>query len=587
MGSVRITVGMGSCGIASGAGKIYNLLRREIKRKGIKNIEVEKTGCLGICKYEPIVEVYKDGNRITYIHVKKEDVPKIINSTKSNEVVKECVINTENNNITGDNFYKSQTRTVLNNCGFINPENIEEYGNYDALRKVLTSMTKEEVIKEIKESNLRGRGGAGFKTGLKWELAYNSIDDTKYVCCNADEGDPGAFMDRAILEGDPHSVIEAMIIAAYAVSANHGFIYVRAEYPLAVQRLKIAIKQAREKNFLGKNIMGTDFSYDLKIRLGAGAFVCGEETALMASIEGKRGEPKKRPPFPTTRGLYNKPTLLNNVETYANVPKIILKGSRWFNQIGTERSKGTKVFALGGNINNTGLVEVPIGTSLKEIIYNIGGGIPNNKKFKAAQTGGPSGGCIPESLIDINMDYENLTEIGSMMGSGGLIVMDEDTCMVDIAKFFLKFTVDESCGKCVPCRIGTKRVYEILDNITTGKASIEDLKLLEELSHHIKNASFCGLGQAATSPVLSTMKFFHDEYIEHIQNKRCPAGVCKDLITFKIDKEKCKRCGACARNCPVKAIVGNRDIPYEIRQEICVKCGACKRNCKFNAIDIV
>jgi NADP-reducing hydrogenase subunit HndC len=587
---MRITVGMGSCGIASGAGVIYDNIISEVRRRKIKNIEVVKVGCIGICKYEPIVEIYNDDKRTTYINVKKEDISKLIEDGINNTVTKELVINTLNNNITEDNFYNKQTRIVLDNCGLIDPENINEYINrkgYEALRKVLTSMNGNEVIEEIKKSGLRGRGGAGFRTGIKWEMAYQSINDMKYVCCNADEGDPGAFMDRAILEGDPHSVIEAMIIAAYTIGAKEGYIYVRAEYPLAVERLKMAIKQAKEKNFLGKNIMGTDFSFDLDIRLGAGAFVCGEETALMASIEGKRGEPKLRPPFPTTSGLFNKPTLLNNVETYANVAKIILNGSSWFSTIGTENSKGTKVFALGGKINTTGLVEVPIGTSLKTIIYDIGGGIPGNKQFKAAQTGGPSGGCIPASLIDIKMDYEDLINIGSMMGSGGLIIMDEDTCMVDIAKFFLNFTVDESCGKCIPCRIGTQKVYEMLCNITEGKLKTEDLQVLEELSYHVKSTSFCGLGQSATNPVLSTLRYFKDEYVDHIENKKCAAKVCKNLIKYEIDKNKCVGCGLCARNCPVNAISGELKQPYEIDQSKCIKCGACMRSCKIKAINLV
>lgn len=585
MSDIRITVGMGSCGIASGANEVYNQISTEIKNKNLNNITLAKVGCIGICRYEPIVEVFQNNKRITYINVKAEDIPKILESAINGEVLNDIAINTAENNILNDAFYSKQTRIVLNECGSVDPENIEEYGEYKALIKVLSEYSREKVIEEVKNSGLRGRGGAGFKTGLKWELAHNSKSDKKYVCCNADEGDPGAFMDRAILEGNPHSVIEAMAIAAYAIGSNEGYIYVRAEYPLAVERLKTAIKQALAKGYLGKNIMNKNFDFDLKIRLGAGAFVCGEETALMESIEGKRGEPKSRPPYPVEKGLYDKPTILNNVETYANISKIILNGSDWFNKIGTEKSKGTKVFALGGKINNTGLVEVPIGTSLKEIVYEIGGGIPNNKKFKAAQTGGPSGGCIPESLIDIKMDYENLSEIGSMMGSGGLIIMDEDTCMVDIAKFFLKFTVEESCGKCTPCRIGTKRVYEILDRITNGRGELEDLELLEELSLHIKSTSFCGLGQSAPNPVLSTMNYFNDEYIEHIKDKKCRAGVCKKLLKYKIDESKCKNCGACAKNCPVKAIDKNVRDFYEINQEKCIKCGLCYSNCKFNAID--
>ena len=583
MSDIRITVGMGSCGIASGANVIYNLLEEGLKE--FNNIKLSKVGCIGICKYEPIVEVFKDDKRTTYINVKKEDIARIIDSINKKIILEDITVKTDGNNILNDKFYSNQTRIVLGECGNINPENINEYGEYEALNKVLSEYSREKIIEEVKLSKLRGRGGAGFKTGLKWEFAYNSKSDKKYVCCNADEGDPGAFMDRAILEGNPHSVIEAMAIAAYAIGADEGYIYVRAEYPLAVERLKIAIKQAKDKGYLGNNIMGKNFNFDLKIRLGAGAFVCGEETALMESIEGKRGEPKTRPPYPVEKGLFDKPTLLNNVETYANIPKIILNGSSWFNKIGTETSGGTKVFALGGKINNTGLVEVPIGTSLKEIVYEIGNGIPNNKKFKAAQTGGPSGGCIPESLIDINMDYENLISIGSMMGSGGLIIMDEDTCMVDIAKFFLKFTVEESCGKCTPCRIGTKRVYEILDKITMGRAEPYDLVLLEELSHHIKDTSFCGLGQSATNPILSTMKYFKDEYDEHVINKKCRAKVCKKLVNYVINESNCKDCGVCFRNCPVKAIDKNVRNFYEVDQEKCIKCGLCYSNCKFNAID--
>ena len=588
MNNIRITVGMGSCGIASGAQTIYDALNKGISAKKVKHAAVYKTGCIGICKYEPIVEVYKNNKRTTYINVKVEDVKKIIDiDLIGNKVLTDCAINNVNHSIIDEEFYSRQTRIALKNCGSVDPTNIEEYikyKGYKALKKVLSSMSSETVIDEVKKSGLRGRGGAGFKTGMKWELAYKSVSEVKYVCCNADEGDPGAFMDRAILEGDPHSVIEAMIIAAYAIGSKHGYIYVRAEYPLAVERLKIAIDQAKKHNFIGKKILGTDFSFELEIRLGAGAFVCGEETALIASIEGKRGEPRLRPPFPTTSGLFNQPTLLNNVETYANIPKIILEGSSWFNKIGTENSKGTKVFALGGKINTTGLVEVPIGTSLNEIIYNIGGGIPNQKKFKAAQTGGPSGGCIPASHIDIKMDYETLSEIGSMMGSGGLIIMDEDTCMVDIAKFFLDFTVDESCGKCIPCRLGTKKVYDMLCDITDGKFKVEDLSKLKDLAMHVKTTSFCGLGQSATNPVISTLRYFEDEYLEHIQTKKCRAKVCKNLLTYTIEKDKCAGCSMCAKNCPVNAIKGEIKHPYEINQELCIKCGTCINNCKFSAI---
>ena len=485
------------------------------------------------------------------------------------------------------NFYAKQHRVALRNCGVINPENIDEYiavDGYAALGKVLTEMTPQQVIDEILASGLRGRGGAGFPTGRKWSFAAVNEADQKYVCCNADEGDPGAFMDRSILEGDPHVVLEAMAIAGYAIGASQGYIYVRAEYPIAVHRLQIAIKQAREYGLLGKDIFGTGFNFDIDLRLGAGAFVCGEETALMTSIEGHRGEPRPRPPFPALKGLFQKPTILNNVETYANVPQIILKGAEWFASMGTEKSKGTKVFALGGKINNTGLVEVPMGTTLREIIEEIGGGIPNGKKFKAAQTGGPSGGCIPAEHLDVPIDYDNLIAIGSMMGSGGLIVMDEDTCMVDIAKFFLEFTVDESCGKCTPCRVGTKRMYEILDKITRGEATMEDLDKLEELCYYVKNNALCGLGQTAPNPILSTLRYFRDEYIAHIQDKTCPAGVCKHLMKYTIDPDKCKGCTLCARNCPVGAISGTVKKPHVIDGSKCIKCGACMEKCRFGAI---
>ncbi|MGN0557783.1 MAG: NADH-ubiquinone oxidoreductase-F iron-sulfur binding region domain-containing protein, partial [Acutalibacteraceae bacterium] len=484
-------------------------------------------------------------------------------------------------------FYKKQKRVALRNCGVINPENIEEYiarEGYKALNKVLTEMKPADVIQTILDSGLRGRGGGGFPTGLKWKLAAGNQADQKYVCCNADEGDPGAFMDRSVLEGDPHVVLEAMSIAGYAIGATQGYIYVRAEYPIAVHRLEIAIKQAREYGMLGKDIFGTGFDFDIELRLGAGAFVCGEETALMTSIEGNRGEPRPRPPYPAVKGLFKKPTILNNVETYANIPQIILKGADWFASMGTEKSKGTKVFALGGKIKHTGLVEIPMGTTLREVIEEIGGGIPNGKKFKAAQTGGPSGGCIPAEHFDIPIDYDNLISIGSMMGSGGLIVMDEDTCMVDIAKFFLEFTVDESCGKCTPCRVGTKRLLEILTKITNGQGTLEDIDKLETLCHYIKENSLCGLGQTAPNPVLSTLRYFRDEYIAHVTEKRCPAGVCKKLLSYSIDADKCKGCTACARQCPVGAISGSVKTPHVIDQSKCIKCGACMAKCKFGAI---
>ncbi len=583
---VRISVGLGTCGISAGARDVYELLKEEIKSKNL-DIDVFPTGCIGLCKYEPIVEVYKNGKRITYINVDSEKLFKIINEhVMKDTIVKEYLINENILSILEDPFIKKQVRVALKNCGNINPEDINDYikkDGYYALYKVLTEMTKDEVIEEIKKSKLRGRGGAGFSTGLKWELTRKEIADYKYVCCNADEGDPGAFMDRALLEGDPHSVIEAMAIAAYAIGAKEGYIYVRAEYPVAVNRLKIAIKQAKELGLIGNNIFNTNFSFDLDLRLGAGAFVCGEETALINSIEGKRGEPRLKPPFPSQSGLFEKPTLINNVETYANVPYIILNGSDFFTKIGTEKSKGTKVFALGGKVNTTGLIEVPIGISLKEIL-DIAGGIPNAKKFKAAQTGGPSGGCIPSELIDISIDYETLKEIGSMMGSGGLIVMDEDNCMVNMSKFFLNFTVDESCGKCVPCRIGTKRLYEILERITTGKGEEKDLETLEELSKYIKENSLCGLGQSAPNPVLSNLKYFKEEFIDHIVNKKCESKVCSDLLNYNIISEKCVGCDICKKNCPVGAITGEIKEAHKIDQEKCIKCGTCIKVCKFKAI---
>ncbi len=578
---------------SSGSQKVLNEFEKQIAEKGLeKEVKVVQTGCFGLCALGPVVIVYPEGS--FYSMVQPEDVEEIVSEhllkgrivtrLLYDETVQEDSIKSLNEVA----FYKKQMRIALRNCGVINPENIDEYialDGYAALGKVLTEMTPEDVIEEIKKSGLRGRGGGGFPTGIKWMLAAKSPNVIgKYVCCNADEGDPGAFMDRSVLEGDPHAVIEAMAIAAYAINAEQGYIYIRAEYPIAVKRLQIAIDQAREYGLLGNNIFGTDFSFDLEIRLGAGAFVCGEETALMTSIEGMRGEPRPRPPFPAVKGLWEKPTLLNNVETYANIPQIILKGADWFNTIGTEKSKGTKVFALGGKINNTGLVEIPMGTTLREIVEEIGGGIPNGKKFKAAQTGGPSGGCIPASLMDVAIDYDSLIQIGSMMGSGGLIVMDEDNCMVDIAKFFLEFTVDESCGKCTPCRIGTKRMLEILNKITKGNGTLEDLDKLEELAYSIKESALCGLGQTAPNPVLSTLRYFRDEYEAHVIEKRCPAGVCKALVRYKIVPEKCKGCSLCARQCPVGAISGEIKSPFVIDTDKCIKCGACIEKCNFKAI---
>lgn len=579
---------------SSGSVKIAKRLQEEIDKNGLTDeVMVVRTGCFGLCALGPIMIVYPEGT--FYSMVKEEDIAEIVSEhllkgrIVTRLVYDETVAENEIKSLKETDFYKKQHRIALRNCGVINPECIDEYigrNGYEALGKVLKTMTPDDVIQVILDSGLRGRGGGGFPTGKKWQLARNLVKDAdqKYVCCNADEGDPGAFMDRSVLEGDPHVVIEAMAIAGYAIGATQGYIYIRAEYPIAVQRLQIAIDQAREYGLLGKNIFDSGFDFDLDIRLGAGAFVCGEETALMTSIEGNRGEPRPRPPFPAESGLFKKPTVLNNVETYANIPQIILNGAEWFASMGTEKSKGTKVFALGGKIHNTGLVEVPMGTTLREVIYEIGGGIPNGKAFKAAQTGGPSGGCIPAEHLDIPIDYDNLIAIGSMMGSGGLIVMDEDNCMVDIAKFFLQFTVDESCGKCTPCRIGTKRLYEMLEKITSGNATMEDLDKMEKLCYYIKNNSLCGLGQTAPNPVLSTLRYFKNEYIAHVKDKRCPAGVCQDLLTYKIIDLKCKGCTACARGCPVGAISGTVKQPHSIDTAKCIKCGACMAKCKFGAI---
>ncbi len=578
----------------SGSGQILEKFRSEVEAHGLsKEVDVVATGCHGLCSMGPIVVVYPDAT--FYAKVTEDDVPEIVaEHLLKGRIVERLVYREEEEeesneatSLADTDFYKKQYRIALRNCGVINPENIDEYigvGGYQALAKVLTEMTPDDVIKVISDSGLRGRGGAGFPTGTKWSLAKVNDDDQKYVCCNADEGDPGAFMDRAVLEGDPHSVLESMAIAGYAIGASQGYIYVRAEYPIAVQRLKIAIGQARDYGLLGKNIFGTGFDFDIDIRLGAGAFVCGEETALMTSIEGNRGEPRTRPPFPALKGVFQKPTILNNVETFANVSQIILKGADWFSSMGTERSKGTKVFALGGKVKNTGLVEIPMGTTLREIVEDIGGGIPNGRKFKAAQTGGPSGGCIPAEYFDIPIDYDNLTSIGSMMGSGGLIVMDDTTCMVDIAKFFLQFTVDESCGKCTACRIGTKRLLEMITRITEGKGEMEDLDRMEELCYYIKDNALCGLGQTAPNPVLSTLRYFRDEYVAHIKDKKCPAGVCKALLNYTIDPDKCKGCGLCARNCPAGAISGEVRQAHLIDTDKCLKCGACMSVCKFGAV---
>ena len=584
------------CGVAgcqsSGSMGVYNELKRCIIENKLEDeIRLISTGCMGLCALGPLMVVYP--GRVMYTKVQPEDVAEIFQSHVLEGKPVERLFAEDNDGskiadaLGHHSFYTKQLKIALKNCGTIDPYSIDEYigvDGYQALAKVLKEMDPEDVIDTMKDSNLRGRGGAGFPTGMKWAFAASQPKKQKYVCCNADEGDPGAFMDRSVLEGDPHSVIEAMAIAGYAIGSNQGYVYVRAEYPVAVKTLTAAIEKAREYGLLGENILGTGFSFDLEVRLGAGAFVCGEETALMTSIEGHRGEPKPRPPFPAVKGLFDEPTILNNVETYATIPRIILNGADWFNSIGTEKSKGTKVFAVGGKIARTGLVEVPMGTTLREIVYDMCGGIPGGKDFKAAQTGGPSGGCIPAEALDTPIDYDNLIALGSMMGSGGLIVMDEDTCMVDLARFFLDFTVDESCGKCSPCRIGTKRMYEILTRITEGKGEMYDIEKLEILARNIKNSALCGLGQTAPNPILSALRYFKDEYIAHVVDKKCPAGVCKSIMKYKIDPDLCRRCSICKKHCPVEAITGDKKNGFVINQDVCIKCGQCQAKCPFNAI---
>lgn len=591
----EILVCAGTGCISSKSGEFVDALKEELTKNDlIDKVNIVKTGCFGLCAQGPIVIIYPEA--VFYHQVQPKHAKKIVSDHIINGKLVEKLLYHDSetkeiiNKLMDTPFYHKQKRVALRNCGRINPERIEEYiafDGYQALATVVNDYSRDDVLSTLETSGLRGRGGAGFPTFMKWSFAKASQSDQKYVICNADEGDPGAFMDRSVLEGDPHAVIEAMAIAGYTIGANQGYIYVRAEYPIAVNRLRIAIKQAREEGVLGKHIFGSDFSFDLDLRLGAGAFVCGEETALLESIEGHRGEPRPRPPFPAVKGLFGKPTIVNNVETLANIPQIILKGPEWFAGFGTEQSKGTKVFALGGKIQNTGLVEIPMGTTLREIVEDIGGGIPNDKKFKAAQTGGPSGGCIPAEHYDVPIDYENLKKIGSMMGSGGLIVMDEDNCMVDIAKFFLEFTVEESCGKCVPCRVGTKRLLEILDKITMGKATLDDLDKMEELCHHIQENSLCGLGQTAPNPVLSTLRYFREEYEAHVLERRCPSGVCKNLIQYRILPDKCTGCRACAKGCPVSAISGEVKQVHEIDQSICTKCGLCIDTCRYDAITVI
>ncbi len=583
----------GAC-ISSHSLDIEEELKKQIEKYSIKDkVRIVKTGCMGPCQYGPLMLVYPEG--ILYKELTIADIKEIVEEHfLKGRVVEKFLFKSE---ITGEiirekenlPFFQKQLKIVLKNCGTIDPENIEEYinnGGYEALKKALTELSPSQAIQEIKDSGLRGRGGAGFPTGIKWEFVFKAKSSEKFVICNADEGDPGAFMDRAVLEGDPHTIIEGMSIAAYVVGGQRGYIYVRAEYPLAIKRLEIALKQAKKHNFLGENILKKDFNFDIELRMGAGAFVCGEETALIASIEGKRGMPRSRPPFPATYGLWGKPTLINNVETLANIRHIILKGAKWFSNIGIDKNKGTKVFALSGKIKNTGLVEVPLGITIGELIFDIGGGIPDGKKFKAIQTGGPSGGCIPREYLNTPITYESLKDLGSIMGSGGVIVLDEDICVVNLTRFFIEFTASESCGKCVPCRVGLQQMLKILDKITQGRAVMEDLDLLEYLAKSIAKTALCGLGQTAPNPVLSTLKYFRDEYEAHIKDKRCPAKVCKDLITYSIDEEACRGCLVCKKLCPQEAITGERKEPHRINQDKCIKCGICLENCKFGAIKV-
>jgi len=590
--TIQIFVGMGTCGIAAGASKTFDAFKDEIKVNNLQNITVKPTGCMGLCYIEPTITVKAPGKKdINYGDVNSETARKIVNEHIINgKLVNDHIVDNPAADIISkepDNSDYKQFRTVLRNCGIIDPESIEEYimrDGYIGLEKALFELSTDDILNEVKKSGLRGRGGAGFPTGFKWDFTRKIESDQKYIICNADEGDPGAYMDRATLEGDPHSVIEAMIIAGKCVGADKGVIYIRAEYPLAIERLEIAMGQSRELSLLGDNILGSDFSFDLEIRLGAGAFVCGEETALLASIEGNRGMPIPKPPFPAVKGLFGKPTVINNVETFANIPVIITKGGSWFSKIGTEKSKGTKVFALTGKIQNTGLIEVPMGTTLREIVFDIGGGIPNGKKFKAVQTGGPSGGVLTEEFLDTPIDFDSLVAVGSMMGSGGMIVMDEDDCMVDIAKFYMEFCVEESCGKCAPCRIGTKKLYELLDKISIGNGELVDLKKINDMGEAMKKASLCGLGQTAPNPVLSVIKAFEEEILEHISDKKCRAGKCKELVSYTVDEENCIGCTVCARKCPVNCIEGMRKVVHKIDQSLCIKCGACFEVCKFNAV---